>query len=941
MSEYCKAANFLPQLLFRKALTLFLLVITICSCKNQRLDEQFQNLENDLISPSGINIDYPLTGTIFPPEFQAPRFSWNDTHTPGVWHIRLLNQNRKEIHREKIKSPFWRPVPEIWQKIKRNSGTESVSFIIVREGPGQDGYTSGKMSFSFSKDSVGASVFYRAVPLPFGRTVKNVHEIEWYSGNVDGSQPLKILENIPVCANCHSFSVNGYIAMDIDYANDKGSYIISPLEDTVHLTFDKIITWSDYRREDGGSTYGLLSQISPDSRYVLSTVKDRSVFVAVDNLEYSQLFFPIKGIIAVYNRETKKFFELSGAADRRYVQSNPNWSPDGKEILITRANRYLSSKIEKTESVLLKLEDAEEFVRGKKEFKYDLYRIPFNNGEGGEAIPVEGASDNGKSNYFARYSPDGKWIVFCQAENFMLLQHDSKLYIMPVKGGIPRLMNCNTINMNSWHSWSPNSKWLVFSSKNRGPYTQLYLTHIDENGNDSPAVFLENLAFDNKAANIPEFFINKGNHFRKMTDDFSHNALYYNRLASANILSKEYNTALENIDKAIKADSSFYDAYKNRLYVNMILGRSKSKDDLQDRKVAMNLIEMQIRQNPGDRSLLIKRGELRLLTEDYEGALQDGLSVVKSNPENYGGYELIYAIFQKTGRWTETIPYLRKMLELQPDKTHETYNLAIAYRNLGQPGTALNLLNEIIGRYPNEAIFYHTRAGIYIQKGNIPAAKADYEKAVSVNPDDYAVYRERGFFSMNNSDMEQAGKDFTKAIELLDNEIKNNPQDASLWIQRAEIREMKGDVRGAYNDYENYLKLWPLNASVLKKKGLALYSMKQWQQAIEVFTEIINNFPEDTRILSNRGLAWKQSGNLQEAMNDFNKAIGKNPGEYANYYFRAGIRYQTDDQTGYLSDIRTASDLLKGEQNKRKLDKAEKDLLTAFQKQLLQYRGKN
>jgi Flp pilus assembly protein TadD len=46
--------------------------------------------------------------------------------------------------------------------------------------------------------------------------------------------------------------------------------------------------------------------------------------------------------------------------------------------------------------------------------------------------------------------------------------------------------------MNSWHSFSPNGRWLVFSSKARSPYTQMYLTHLDENGNASPAIPIEN-----------------------------------------------------------------------------------------------------------------------------------------------------------------------------------------------------------------------------------------------------------------------------------------------------------------------------------------------------------------------------------------------------------------------------------------------------------------
>jgi len=56
-----------------------------------------------------------------------------------------------------------------------------------------------------------------------------------------------------------------------------------------------------------------------------------------------------------------------------------------------------------------------------------------------------------------------------------------------------------------WHSWSSNSRWLVFSSKWNTPYTQLFLTHIDENGEDTPPVLLERFTGKDRAANIPEF----------------------------------------------------------------------------------------------------------------------------------------------------------------------------------------------------------------------------------------------------------------------------------------------------------------------------------------------------------------------------------------------------------------------------------------------------
>jgi hypothetical protein len=73
----------------------------------------------------------------------------------------------------------------------------------------------------------------------------------------------------------------------------------------------------------------------------------------------------------------------------------------------------------------------DEFYTGEREFKFSIYRVPFNDGKGGKAEPVKGASHNNKSNFFPKISPNGKWMVYTQAENFMLLQPDSKLYIVP------------------------------------------------------------------------------------------------------------------------------------------------------------------------------------------------------------------------------------------------------------------------------------------------------------------------------------------------------------------------------------------------------------------------------------------------------------------------------------------------------------------------------
>ena len=139
---------------------------------------------------------------------------------------------------------------------------------------------------------------------------------------------------------------------------------------------------------------------------MISTVKDRSVFVAKPDLAFSQLFFPIQGILAFYFKSNEKFQGPSRAPTTpRWCQSNPSWSPDGRYIIFARSNVYHLKYLRNKAQALLSPEKCWEFLTNQARFGYDLYRIPFNNGEGGGARPLAGASNNGMSNFFAKYSP--------------------------------------------------------------------------------------------------------------------------------------------------------------------------------------------------------------------------------------------------------------------------------------------------------------------------------------------------------------------------------------------------------------------------------------------------------------------------------------------------------------------------------------------------------
>ena len=647
----------------------------------------------------GLTIDYPLDQTLFPPEIPAPRFRWQDGTDSDTWLVTMRFQDAPGRTSFLASDTQWTPSDDQWEAIKRRSREKeaTVTVLGIRRRMPEEILSGARICIRTSADEVGAPLFYREVHLPFSEAVADpAAHICWRFGEIScREQPPVVLDKLPVCGNCHSFSTDGKVlGMDVDYANDKGSYMVDDVAEEMLLGEDNIITWGDYKREDGDPTFGLLSQVSPDGRYVVSTLKDFSVFIARDDLAFSQLFFPIKGILVVYDRETGRFRELPGADDERYVQSNPIWSPDGKEIVFARSKMHQLENPGNPDAVVLDTKACAKFLAGGKPFRFDLYRIPFNDGRGGEAEPIEGASNNGKSNYFAKFSPDGKWIVFCKARSFMLLQPDSELYIIPAEGGEARRLRCNTDRMNSWHSWSPNGRWLVFSSKANSPYTQLMLTHIDADGQSSPPVELDRFTASKKAANIPEFVNASADAIKSIRQQFVDAHSYFR--AGYQLASKP-----ENLGDAERA------------------------------------YQMALTLDPNHVKALHGLGVVLLLREEYAPAEAKFLRAIELDPDFAAGYRGLGSVRGRQGKYQEAIEPLRRALQIVPDDPDCHLMLGTVLGKLGHPKEGKVHLDQAI-RF--SAQYAESRPSLdladgFLKTGKLEEAVLHYRRALEQAPD--------------------------------------------------------------------------------------------------------------------------------------------------------------------------------------------------------------
>ena len=180
------------------------------------------------------------------------------------------------------------------------------------------------------------------------------------------------------------------------------------------------------------------------------------------------------------------------------------------EVLDTRTNELILSP-------LLQTEDLEIFpafsADGKwlyystskpcrvpaeyEKVKCSLCRIAFDAKKGvfGETVDtlLNGPATD-KSYVLARPSYDGRWLMYNVSSrgNFPVSQDDADLWLMDLKTGESReLKEVNSSRCESFHNWSENSHWFVFSSKREdGMYTKLYMACVDDQGHVSKPFLL-------------------------------------------------------------------------------------------------------------------------------------------------------------------------------------------------------------------------------------------------------------------------------------------------------------------------------------------------------------------------------------------------------------------------------------------------------------------
>jgi Periplasmic component of the Tol biopolymer transport system len=383
--------------------------------------------------------------------------------------------------------------PRKWRKIKQH-GLIGIQVFVMDDDSRWHSYR--PFSMSVSEDEIDPYISYRVIPV----AVESYQNLSIRQRNLTNFREKVIFANTMVqtnadgaCINCHSYRDYSTDNMLFHVRQYKGGTVMV-LDGKLHkvnmktdhtLSAGVYPSWHpthDYIALSNNRTHQSVHSASHDKLEVLDDISDLILYDIKNNT------------VSVIENDSSE------------LENYPNWSADGRKLYYV-SYRYDGNYGDKRKN---------EMFLSREDFHFNLYSKPFDPDTktwGPTKLEFDAAARD-SSITWPRVSPDGRWLLACISTHgvFPLDQIVSDYIMFDLENGSYRYPDeLNSPFAESFHSWSSNGRWVMFSTRREdGVHTRLYFSHMDENGRFSKPFALPQRDPDfNReflyAFNIPEF----------------------------------------------------------------------------------------------------------------------------------------------------------------------------------------------------------------------------------------------------------------------------------------------------------------------------------------------------------------------------------------------------------------------------------------------------
>ena len=393
-----------------------------------------------------------------------------------------------------------RPDVETWHRLLAvaRGGEVSVEVFLKKDGR----WTRMKpFAISVSPDSIDPWLCYRLIApsyVSYEQLTINQRCLENFTEQVIADNMLCSNESGGQCINCHSFQQGNPDRMQLHARHAHGGTLIA-----YDGVLQKLLMQHDSLLS--APVYPAWHPSMPLIAYSCNKTLQGFHTSDINKIEV----FDAQSSLVLYDVQKHEVSTIERLPDE--MATFPTWSPDGNSLYYCSAHfAYQSDSI-----------DLEELSLRTKELHYAIFRRPFHPatrsfGPREQVVPLPADGDSlapDFSSTLPRISPDGRWLLYTQGSygSFHIWHRDADLWLSDLTTGHSRpLAECNSPQAESYHAWSSNGRWIVFSSRRHdGVFTRPYFAHIDADGNASkpfelpqadPDLHLQLL----KSYNVPE-----------------------------------------------------------------------------------------------------------------------------------------------------------------------------------------------------------------------------------------------------------------------------------------------------------------------------------------------------------------------------------------------------------------------------------------------------
>lgn len=320
-----------------------------------------------------------------------------------------------------------------------------------------------------SGDSIDPYISYRLISpsyVSYEELTISQRCLENFSESVIYDNMLCSTELSGQCINCHSYQQYDPQRMQFHARQNLGGTVIA---------YDGKLRKINMKH-DSLLSAGVYPAWHPTLHLIVySTNSTHQTFHTIDPNKI-EVFDTASDLIA-YDVERNRVINIEN--DTAEFEVFPTWSPDGTELY------YCSAHFEFPDSIS---DRGLEVILRSNTIKYNIYCKRFNP-QTGEFAPRElvfDAAARDKSATLPRISPDGRFLMFTLAEYgvFHIWHRDADLWMLDLRTDKASSLHAlNSPDTESYHSWSSNGRWVVFSSRRYdGNYTRPFFAHIDSKG---------------------------------------------------------------------------------------------------------------------------------------------------------------------------------------------------------------------------------------------------------------------------------------------------------------------------------------------------------------------------------------------------------------------------------------------------------------------------